>query len=166
MAEVKLKGSPVHTNGQLPSLNSQAPDFKLVDGDLIERTLRDFDGKRKLLSIVPSLDTAVCSLSTKKFNESIKEHPDVIVLVISADSPFAQKRVCGAEGIKNVITLSMIRSKDFAKDYGVLIQDGPLAGFAARSVVVLDEKNRVIYTELVAEITQEPNYEKALMSLL
>lgn len=166
MAQVHLKGNPIHTNGQLPAPHTPAPDFTLVDTDLNNRSLKDFKGKRKLLSIVPSLDTAVCSLSTKKFNEALKEHPEVLALVISADLPFAQKRVCSAENIKNIITLSMMRSKDFAKDYGVLIQDGPLAGAAARSVVVLDEQDKVIYTELVPEITQEPHYDQALKALL
>lgn len=166
MATVTLKGQPIHTNGSLPSLKSKAPDFKLVDQDLKERTLKEFHGKRKLLSIVPSLDTSVCSTSTKKFNEAIKNHPEVAVLVISADLPFAQKRICGQENIKNITTLSLIRSKDFAKDYGVLIQDGPIAGLCARSVLVLDEQDRVLYTELVPEITQEPDYEKALEVLL
>lgn len=165
MATVTLKGQPIHTNGSLPALKTKAPDFKLVDQDLKERSLKEFNGKRKLLSIVPSLDTSVCSTSAKKFNEAIKSHPEVAVLVISADLPFAQKRVCGLENIKNAITLSLIRSKDFAKDYGILIQDGPLAGICARAVVVLDEQDHVLYTELVPEITQEPNYEKALAVL-
>jgi thiol peroxidase len=166
MAKVTLKGNPIHTNGELPTLHSHAPNFKLVNQDLQDKTLTDFAGKKKLLSIVPSLDTAVCSLSSKKFNEAIKSHPEVAVLVISADSPFAQKRVCGAEDIHNIIPLSMIRSKDFARDYGVLIQDGPLAGLCARAVVVLDAHDKVLYTELVPEITQEPNYDKALKVLL
>lgn len=166
MANVTLKGNTIHTNGQLPSLNSKAPDFVLVDSDLQEKSLKNFSGKRKLISIVPSLDTSVCSISTKKFNEKVKDHPEVAVLVVSADLPFAQKRVCGAEGIKNITTLSMMRSKDFAKNYGVLIQDGPLAGICARAVVVLDENDKVVYEELVPEITQEPNYDKALQALI
>lgn len=165
MAKITLKGSPIHTNGALPSTGTQAPDFQLVDKDLNDRSLKDFKGKKKMLYIVPSLDTSVCSTSTKKFNEQIKAHPDVTVLVVSADSPFAQKRVCSQEHVDNIIPLSMMRSKDFAMAYGVLIEDGPLAGICARSVVVLDENDRVIYTELVPEIAQEPNYEKALQFL-
>ena len=166
MADITLKGNPVRTHGNLPSVGSKAPDFRLVDKDLHDRTLKDYAGKRKLISIVPSLDTATCSLSTKKFNEKIANHPEVSVLVVSADLPFAQKRMCEAEHAENVIALSMMRSKDFGKDYGVLIETGPLAGICARAVVVLDEQDRVVYTQLVPEITQEPDYEKALKALL
>lgn len=166
MAKITLKGTPVHTSGQLPALGNKAPDFKLVDGELHDRSLADYQGKRKLLNIVPSLDTAVCALSTKKFNEALAKHPEIAVLVISADLPFAQKRFCSAEHTKNVTPLSMMRSKDFGKDYGVLILDGVLAGLLARSIVILDEHNNVIYTEQVPEIGQEPNYEKALQALL
>ncbi len=166
MGQVTFKASPMHTSGDLPQVGAKAPDFLLVDKELQEHSLKHFHGKRKILSIVPSLDTAVCSLSAKKFNEAIKKHPEIQVLVISADSPFAQKRVCTEEDLKNITTLSLIRSKDFAKSYGVLIQDGPLAGFCARAVVVLDEYDRVLYTELVSEITHEPNYERALEAAL
>jgi thioredoxin-dependent peroxiredoxin len=166
MANITLKGNAIHTNGELPKPGQTAPDFKLVDADLNERTLSDYKGKRKLISIVPSLDTSVCSLSTKKFNEQVKSHPEIIAIVVSADLPFAQKRICGAENIKNMVALSMLRSKDFAQDYGMLIIDGPLAGLAARGVLVIDEKDKVVYKELVPEITQEPNYEKALEALL
>jgi thiol peroxidase (atypical 2-Cys peroxiredoxin) (EC 1.11.1.5) len=114
---------------------------------------------------VPSLDTSVCALSTRKFNEHAKAHPDTVILVISADLPFAQKRFCGNEGLSNVVTLSMMRSRKFAKDYGILLEDGPLAGLTARAVVVLDENNRVRHTELVPEIAQEPDYEAALAAL-
>lgn len=166
MAKITLKSTPVHTSGELPTVGSKAPDFVLVDGELKEHSLKDFRGKRKILSIVPSLDTAVCSLSAKKFNEKMKEHSEAQVIVISADSPFAQKRVCITEGLKNIVTLSLVRSKDFAKHYGVLIVDGPLAGLCARAVVVLDEDDNVLYTELVPEITNEPNYERALEALV
>lgn len=165
MAKTLLMGNPVTTSGELPALKTPAPDFVLVDSDLKNHSLKDYAGKRKILSIVPSLDTAVCSLSAKKFNEAAKDLPDTVILVISADLPFAQKRFCGAENIKNIVTLSMMRSKDFAKNYGVLITDGPLAGICARSIVVLDENDTVIYTELCKEISQEPNYEKALQAL-
>lgn len=162
MAKVTLKGNLIHTNGDLPAQGSKAPEFQLVDQDLNNRSLKDYKGKRKILSIVPSLDTSTCSTSAKKFNEAMKNHPKAMVLVISADLPFAQKRFCGAENLKNIVTLSMMRTKDFAKDYGVLIQDGPLAGICARAIVVLDENDHVLYTQLVPEIAQEPDYDKAL----
>lgn len=166
MAKITLKGNPIHTNGDLPAVGTKAPDFLLVDGQLNNRCLKDYKGRRKILSIVPSLDTAVCSLSAKKFNEKIKNHPEVSVLVISADLPFAQKRMCENEHVTNIIPLSMMRNKDFAKTYGVLIQEGPLEGICARAVVVLDENDNVVYTELVPEIAQEPNYDKALEAVL
>lgn len=165
MATITLKGNPIHTNGQLPAIGGPAPDFRLVDKDLNDVRLGSFKGKKKLLNIVPSLDTSVCATSAKKFNDYAKARKDVTILTVSADLPFAQGRFCKAEGIDNVTTLSMMRSHDFAKDYGVLIQDGPLAGIAARAVVALDERDRVVYTELVPEITQEPNYDKALAAL-
>jgi thiol peroxidase len=165
MATITLKGSPIQTNGQLPSVGSVAPDFHLVDKDLNDVKLAAYKGKKKLLNIVPSLDTSVCATSTKKFNDYAKGRDDLVILIISADLPFAQGRFCKAEGVSNVVTLSMMRSRNFAKDYGVLIQDGPLAGITARAVVVMDEDNRVMYTELVPEIAQEPNYERALAAL-
>lgn len=165
MATITFTGNPVHTNGELPAVGTTAPDFKLVTADLKDVSLADFAGKKKLLNIVPSLDTSVCALSTHKFNEHAKTHPDTVVLVISADLPFAQKRFCGNDGLVNVVPLSMMRSRKFAKDYGVLQEDGPLAGLTARAVVVLDENNRVRYTELVPEIAQEPDYNAALAAL-
>jgi len=166
MVKITLKGNAIQTNGNLPPQGSKAPDFQLADGELSNRSLKDFKGKRKMIYIVPSLDTSVCSLSTKKFNEQIKSHPEVTVLLVSADLPFAQKRICSQEQVQNIVPLSMMRSKEFAEAYGVLIKDGPLAGICARAVVVLDENDRVVYTELVPEITQEPNYDKALQALL
>ena len=166
MAKVTLKGNSITTNGELPKKGSVAPDFQLVDKDLSNRTLKEFAGKPKLLSIVPSLDTSVCSTMAKKFNDAIKNHPEVVAIVVSADLPFAQKRFCAQENADNIVTLSMMRNKDFAKDYGVLIQDGPLAGICARAVVVLDKDNKVVYTQLVPEITTEPDYETALKFLL
>lgn len=166
MADVTLKGNPVHTNGNLPSVGSRAPDFKLVDDHLNDRSLKDYKGRKKLISIVPSLDTPTCLLSTKKFNDRIKSHPEVAVLVVSADLPFAQKRMCSAEKVENVTVLSMMRSKDFAISYGVLIENGPLAGVCARAVVVLDENDQVVYAQLVPEISEEPDYDKALQELL
>jgi len=165
MVQVLLKGKPINTHGDLPKIGSKAVDFELVDADLKVRHLSEFKGKKKLLSTVPSLDTPTCSLSAKKFNEAASKLNNVVILVISADLPFAQKRVCGAENLKNIISLSLMRSKKFAEDYGMLIKDGPLTGLCARSIIVLDENDKVIYTELVPEITQEPNYEKALLTL-
>jgi len=165
MATITFKSNTIHTNGDLPAVGSTAPDFHLVDKDLNDVRLNDFKGKKKLLNIVPSLDTSVCATSARKFNEYIKGRGDLVVLTISADLPFAQGRFCQSEGLSNVVTLSMMRSRNFAKDYGVLIQDGPLAGITARAIVVLDEQNRVVYTELVPEIAQEPNYDKALAAV-
>lgn len=165
MAEITLKGNKITTNGDLPAVGSQAPDFKLVNKDLGDMTLADFKGKKKLLNIVPSLDTPVCQTSTKKFNETAAAHENAVMLIISADLPFAMGRFCGTEGLDNVVPLSMMRSKNFARDYGVLIQDGPLEGVTARAIVVLDEDNKVIYAELVPEIAQEPNYDAALAAL-
>jgi thiol peroxidase len=165
MAETKLKGSPIHTNADLPKVGSSAPDFKLTAADLSDHSLADFKGKKKLLNIVPSLDTPTCALSTKKFNEQAAKHPNTVMLIVSADLPFAQKRFCSAENTNSVKTLSMMRSRNFAKDYGVLITDGPLAGITARAIVVIDENNKVVHTELVPEIKQEPNYDKALAAL-
>jgi len=165
MAQITLKGNPCSTNGDLPAVGTTAPDFKLVTGELQDVSLADYAGKKKLLNIVPSLDTPVCATSTRKFNESFAGRDDAVALVISADLPFASGRFCTIEGIKNVAALSMMRSKTFAKDYGVLIEDGPLAGITARAVVVLDADNRVTYTQLVPEIVQEPDYEAALKAL-
>jgi thiol peroxidase len=162
MAQVTLKGNPIHTNGDLPAVGAKAPDFKLTSGDLKDVTLADYKGKRKILNIVPSLDTSVCATSTRKFNESAGKLPNTVVLVVSADLPFASKRFCTTEGLQNVVPLSLMRDKNFAKDYGVLIQDGPLAGICARAVVVVDEDDKVAYRQLVPEIGQEPDYEKAL----
>jgi thiol peroxidase len=165
MAEITLEGNPIHTNGDLPAVGSEAPDFKLVASDLADVTLENYAGKKKLLNIVPSLDTGVCATSTRKFNEAIGSKENAIALVISADLPFAQSRFCTAEGVENVVSLSMMRNRNFAKDYGVLITDGPLAGLCGRAVVVLDENNQVIYNQLVPEIVQEPDYDSALAAL-
>jgi thiol peroxidase len=165
MATITLKGNEIHTNGDLPAVGSQAPDFKLVDAELGDKTLADYAGKKKLLNIVPSLDTPVCATSTKKFNEAAAGRDNVVMLVISADLPFAMGRFCGAEDIDKVVPLSMMRSRNFAKDYGVLIEDGPLAGITGRAIVIVDENDKVVYTELVPEIAQEPDYDKALAAL-
>jgi thiol peroxidase len=165
MAQVTLKGTPIHTNGEVPAVGSRAPDFKLVNGDLKEVSLADFRGKKKILNIVPSLDTSTCATSTRKFNKEAASLPNTVVLVVSADLPFASRRFCTTEGLQNVMPLSLMRTKAFAKDYGVLIQDGPLEGIAARAVVVLDENDHVVYRQLVPEIAQEPDYESALKAV-
>ena len=165
MAKITLQGNEINTNGELPAVGSQAPDFKLVNAELNDVSLADYAGKKKLLNIVPSLDTPVCGTSTKKFNEYSKQHDDTVMLVIAADLPFAMSRFCGAENVENVYALSLMRSKSFAKDYGVLITDGPLEGITARAVVVLDESDKVVYAELVPEIAQEPDYDAAIAAL-
>lgn len=165
MSTVTFQGQEIHTSGELPKVGDKAPDFRLVNKDLKDVSLADFAGKKKLLNIVPSIDTPVCAASTKKFNEFAEEQGNAVMLVISADLPFAASRFCGAEHVERVIPLSMMRSRDFARYYGVLIEDGPLEGLAARAVVVLDEENEVIYTELVPEISQEPNYDAAMEAM-
>lgn len=166
MAKITFKGSPVHTSGEMPKVGSKAPDFVLTDGDLNDYTLEKFAGKRVLISTVISLDTGVCSLSAKKFNEAARKNPDIVILFVSADLPFAQKRVCTEGHLENILPLSMMRSKDFASDYGVLLVDGPLAGLATRAIITLDESGKVLYTELVEEIAEEPLYDKALETIL
>jgi thiol peroxidase len=165
MARVTFKGNPVQTIGGLPAPGDTAPDFVLTTGELGDVSLASYTGKRKILNIVPSLDTPTCATSARKFNEKAADRPDTVVLVISADLPFAQQRFCTTEGVDGVVPLSMMRSKAFAKDYGVLITDGPLAGLAARAVLTLDRDNRVLHAELVDEIADEPDYDAALASL-
>ncbi len=159
MATVKFKDNEVHSNGNLPKVGSIAPDFTLVNASLQEFHLTDYKGKRVLLNIFPSLDTGTCAMSVRKFNQWVSEKENVVVICISKDLPFAQSRFCGAEGLENVITASDFRYNTFATDYGVLLTDGPLKGLMARSVVAIDETGKVLYTELVAEITHEPNYD-------
>ncbi|OQW95974.1 MAG: lipid hydroperoxide peroxidase [Beggiatoa sp. IS2] len=165
MADVTFTGKPFHTNGNLPSVGSSAPDFCLIDGALNEVSLKTYAGKRKLLNIVPSLDTPTCATSTRKFNEKASQFADTVVLVVSADLPFAQGRFCSVEGLKNVVPLSLMRSKKFAEDYGMMITDGPLAGLTGRAIVVLGKDDKVVYTQLVKEIADEPDYDKALAAL-
>ena len=165
MAAITLQGNEIHTNGDLPAIGDKAPDFLLVDKDLNDVNLSAYVGKKKLISIVPSLDTPVCATSTKKFNDFAAERSDVVILTVSADLPFAMSRFCTSEGVSNVVALSMMRNQDFASNYGVLIQDGPLAGITARAIVVLDAENDVVYTELVGEIANEPDYDAALAAL-
>ncbi|MEA4981181.1 MAG: thiol peroxidase [Paludibacter sp.] len=159
MATVTFKGNEVKTSGQLPAVGTQAPDFKLVGSGLNEISLADFKGKRVVLNIFPSIDTGVCATSVRKFNQWASNQDNTVVICVSKDLPFASGRFCGAEGLEKVITASDFRYNNFATDYGVLMTDGPLAGLMARSVVALDENGKVIYKQLVPEITQEPEYD-------
>ncbi len=165
MAQVTFKGTPVKTIGNLPHKGEKAPDFSLTTKDLDEKSLNDYQGKKKILNIVPSLDTGVCAASAKTFEGRADSLKNTVVITVSMDLPFAQQRFCSAEGIDNVVTLSAFRSPDFAKSYGMEMEDGPLRGLLARSVVVLDENDKVIYTELVPEIAQEPDYDAAVAAL-
>lgn len=164
MSQVTLQGQPIRIDGTFPAVGQTAPDFVLADNDLSDKTLADFAGKRKVLNIFPSIDTGVCATSVRQFNQRAAALDNAVVLCIAADLPFAMVRFCGAEGIDNVVTLSSFRSS-FAQDYGVAIADSPLRGLTARSVLVLDENNRVIYAQLVPEIKNEPNYDAALAVL-
>ena len=162
---VTLGGNPIQIGGTLPKAGSTAPTFKLVAKDLSDVTLENFAGKRKVLNIFPSIDTPTCATSVRKFNTDAAQLKNTVVLCISADLPFAQSRFCGAEGLENVQTLSTMRGRDFLQNYGVAIESGPIAGVAARAVLVLDENNQVLHSELVSEIKNEPNYEAALQVL-
>lgn len=165
MAKITLHGDAVHTNGELPKIGATAPAFTLTGHDMADVTLDNYAGKMKLLNIIPSIDTPTCAISTRRFNETAAQRDDMVVLIISADLPFAQSRFCAAENTDSVATLSLLRGKEFAVDYGVMITDGPLAGLTARAVVVLDQNNKVRYTELVPEIGDEPNYTAAIAAL-
>lgn len=165
MAQITLKGNPIHTSGKLPSPGYAAPDFSLAKKDLSDMSLRDVAGKRVVLNIFPSIDTPTCSASVRRFNEEIGGYENSVVLCISRDLPFAHNRFCEAEGIENAITLSEMRNRDFGDKYGLAILDGPMAGLLARAVLVLDESGKIIYSKLVSEIASEPNYEKALNAL-
>lgn len=162
---VTLRGNPVRVDGDLPKAGAAAPDFKLTSAALADVSLKDFAGKKKVLNIVPSLDTPTCATSTRKFNESASKLDNTAVLVISADLPFAAKRFCELEGLKNVAHLSTFRHPEFLKRWGVELAEGPMAGLTARAVVVLDENDKVIHSEMVPEIAQEPDYDAALKSL-
>jgi len=165
MTTVTLGGNAIQIAGNFPKKGQTAPDFSLVGNDLSDVALGQFAGKRKILNIFPSIDTAVCAISVRTFNQRASELRDTVVLCISADLPFAQKRFCGAEGLANVVTLSLMRGHEFLDDYGVRIASGPMAGLAARAVIVLDEQNRVLHGELVAEIKNEPDYDAAIKAL-
>ena len=162
MAQVTFKGKTVNTMGELPKIGSQAPDFLLTKTDLSDITLKDVAGKRVVLNIFPSVDTSVCAMSVRRFNAEISKVDNAVVLCISRDLPFAHARFCGAEGLDNVVSASELRNLDFGKNYGMRIVDGPLAGLLARAVVILDVKGKVLYTQLVPEITEEPDYDAAM----
>ena len=162
---VTFADNNVRIEGSFPHVGTKAPAFSLVDKDLNDISLDNFTGKKKVLNIVPSLDTPVCAISTRKFNEKASSLSNTAVLIISADLPFAMSRFCTTEGLDKVVTLSTMRGADFKKDYGVALSDGPLAGLTARAVIVLDESDNVIHAELVSEIKDEPNYDAALATL-
>jgi len=162
---VTLGGNPIEVSGSLPKKGQHAPAFSLVGKDLADVKLASFAGKRKILNIFPSLDTPTCATSVRQFNQKANDRPNTVVLCISADLPFAQSRFCGAEGLNNVVTLSTMRGREFLENYGVAIKSGPLAGVAARAVVVLDVDDTVLHTQMVSEIKTEPDYAAALAAL-
>jgi len=165
MTKITLKGNTINTSAELPNVGSQAKDFKLIATDLSTKTLNNFKGKNLVLNIFPSVDTGTCAASVRNFNKSAAELNNTNVLCISRDLPFAQNRFCGAEGIENVVMLSDFNTGQFGKDYGLNIVDGPLTGLLSRSIVVINTEGKVIYTEQIAETTEEPNYDLALKSL-
>lgn len=165
MAQITLQGNKINTNGTLPVVGSKAPDFNLVKTDLSETSLKDYKGKRIVLNIFPSLDTAVCATSVRKFNAEVSKLANTVVLCISKDLPFAHSRFCTTEGLKNVIPASEFRNNAFSDAYKVRLIDGPLAGLLSRAVVVINEVGNIVYTEQVPEITQEPDYDSAVKSL-
>ncbi len=158
-------GNPIKVDGTFPQVGQKAPQFSLVNRDLADVTLANFSGKKKVLNIVPSLDTPVCALSTRKFNEQASNMDNTAVLIVAADLPFAMSRFCDAEGLDKVVTLSTMRGANFMQDYGVAIAEGPFAGITARAVIVLDESDTIVHAELVPEIADEPNYDAALAAL-
>ncbi len=165
MAEVLFKGNKVHTSGKLPRVGARAPEFRLTRGDLVDVSLKDFAGKKKILSIVHSLDTGTCAASAKAFEARAAEVPGTVILTVSNDLPFAQKRFCEAENIRAVVPLSQMRDRKFGRDYGVEYVDGPIAGLLARAVVVIDEEDRVVYTQQGPDTSQEPDYEAVLKAV-
>ncbi|MBF0179435.1 MAG: thiol peroxidase [Magnetococcales bacterium] len=165
MSNITLKGNPIHTCGELPTVGSQAPDFTLTKVDLSDITLADLAGKRVVINIFPSIDTPVCAASVRYFNQDAAKRPNTVVLCVSLDLPFAHKRFCGAEGLDDVLSVSELRQRGFGEAYGVRIVDGPLAGLLARAVVILDESGRVTHAQQVPEIVQEPDYAAVLAAL-
>ena len=164
MAQITLQGNPIETIGQLPALNSQAPGFTLTRTDLSEASLSDFSGQNVVLNIFVSLDTSICAASVRRFNQELSSLDNTVVLCVSADLPFAHQRFCEAEGLDNVIPASVFRSPEFGKDYGVTITSGPLAGLLCRAVVIIDKDGKIIYTEQVPEIAQDPDFAAALQA--
>jgi thiol peroxidase len=162
MASITLEGSEIHTTGNLPDIGSDAPAFSLTNSALGTASLSDYSGKKIIMNIFPSIDTGVCATSTRKFNETASSNKNSVVLCISADLPFALSRFCGAENLDDVVTLSTFRTPEFGEDYGVRITDGPISGLMSRAVIIIDENNKVIHTEQIPEISQEPDYEAAL----
>lgn len=162
MASITIKGNPIHTNGTLPEVGQNAPDFELVNTDLSTSKLSDYKGTRVVLNVFPSVDTGICAASVRAFNKEASNLSNTKVLCISKDLPFAQDRFCGAEGLENVINHSDFKTGEFGKNYGLEIIDGPLQGLHSRAVIVLDENGKVLYTEQVPEIVQEPNYSAAI----
>ncbi len=165
MAKITLKGNPINTCGELPAVGGQAPDFSLTKTDLSDISLQDLQGKRVILNIFPSIDTDVCAASVRYFNSKANSLDNTVVLCASLDLPFAHTRFCGAEGLENVVSVSELRNRDFGDAYGVRIADGPLAGLLSRAVVVLDADGKVVYTQQVPEIVQEPDYEAVLAAM-
>jgi len=165
MAKITLKGNPAQTSGELPAVGSTAPNFSLTRTDLSDLSLKDFSGKKIVLNIFPSIDTPVCATSTRRFNAEAGNLKNTVVLCVSRDLPFAHSRFCAAEGLEDVITVSEMRRSDFGETYGVVITDGPLADLLARAVILIDEKGEIIYTQLVTEIGEEPDYRKLIAAL-
>ncbi len=165
MTTITLQGNPIETVGQLPAVGVQAPSFTLTRTDLADISLENFSGKKLILNIFPSLDTPVCANSVRRFNEAATKYDNTLVLCISADLPFAHGRFCETEGLENIESLSVMRSPEFGKDYGVSIENGPLKGLLSRAIVVVNSQGKVCYTEQIPEITQEPDYEAALQVL-
>lgn len=165
MAQVYLKGNPVDTIGELPAIGTQAPDFTLTKTDLSNVRLNDFTGQSVVLNIFPSIDTPVCAMSVRRFNKEVDNLENTSILCISADLPFSHERFCEIEELDDVMALSVFRSPEFGKDYGVTISSGPLTGLLSRAIVIINPEGKIIYTEQVQEISQQPNYEKALQVL-
>ncbi len=165
MAEITFKGNPFHTAGSLPKVGTNAPEFKVIKADLSPMALSELKGKKVVLNIFPSIDTAVCATSVRRFNAEADKLSNTVIVCISRDLPFAQKRFCGAEGLNNVVTGSEYQDSSFSDAYGVRMVDGPLAGLLSRAIVVINEQGKVIYTEQVPEIAQEPDYGKALAAI-
>jgi thioredoxin-dependent peroxiredoxin len=165
MAQITFKGNPIHTAGEIPKVGDAAPDFRLTGSDLADISLADYSGKNLIISVFPSLDTPVCAASVRRFNVEAGRLKNTVVLCVSRDLPFAHKRFCVAEGLSNVVSASEYKNASFSDGYGLRIVDGPLAGLLSRAIIVIDATGKILYTEQVPEITQEPNYDRALAAL-